>query len=238
MSSSLQAFAGQTDPDVRKQVARRWLSAAQAEHASIASFNRFSLQLLAVGAPGRLVERCQRAALEETHHARLCFGIASVYHGAALGPGELPMTGLSDTDFSFSAIVRGTIEEGCIGETLAAIDAEAARDAAAHPQLREVLETIRLDETAHAEFAFEAVAWALERAPTLRNVALVTYDRTLQRHRVAGPASPPTQQDLARHGLIGESQRRSLREKALPEILLPAKAALLGGECGVNRKED
>lgn len=64
-------------PAERSALASRWLDSALLEHASIASFARFSLHLLAVGAPPELLERTQRAALDEIEHARLAFAIVA-----------------------------------------------------------------------------------------------------------------------------------------------------------------
>ena len=63
--------------DVRHILSEQWSLAARFEHASIASFNKFSLELLAVGAPGTLVAAANRAALQEVEHAQACFAAAS-----------------------------------------------------------------------------------------------------------------------------------------------------------------
>jgi hypothetical protein len=75
------AFAARVDArgtDLRRRLAERWSRAALAEHASIASFARFTLQLL-------------RGGLDEIEHARLSFRVASVFAGRSLGPGPLPI---------------------------------------------------------------------------------------------------------------------------------------------------
>lgn len=221
----LREFADRAQPALRSLVAQRWLAAAQAEHASIASFNRFSLQLLAVGAPGRLVERCQQAALDEARHTKLCFEIGSVYLGQAVGPGALPMTGLESTRFDLQSLVLGTIEEGCIGESLAALEARAAMDLAEHPALVDALRTIARDESHHAELAFETVAWALAREPALGQTAREAFDTTVRRHRVERPSQPDTS-PLGPHGLLCATQRFALREEALRDVVEPAADGL------------
>jgi hypothetical protein len=74
------------------------------EHASVASFARFSLQLMAAGAPASLVEAAHRAALDEIEHARLTFRLASRYEGRALGPGPLPVDGSVAVDASLASL--------------------------------------------------------------------------------------------------------------------------------------
>lgn len=69
------------------------LADAQLEHASVAAFSSFSLSLLALGAPSRLLRSCAMATLDEIRHAELCFALASEYLGRALAPAPLDTTG-------------------------------------------------------------------------------------------------------------------------------------------------
>lgn len=110
-------------PDARRRpLADRWLEAAQMEHASIASFGRFALQLLRLGAPAELVQNAHVAALDEIEHARICFALASAYAGRAYGPGGLDgISGEFPSDLR--TVLCANVEEGCVGETLAALEA-------------------------------------------------------------------------------------------------------------------
>ena len=100
-----------------------WAESAQFEHASIGSFAKFSLHLLAVRAPPELLYACHDAARDELKHAELCFGLASRYARRPLGPGPLPLPVhvLGATDLA--SVLRAAIEEGCVGETLASLEA-------------------------------------------------------------------------------------------------------------------
>src|SRR5688572_9590040 len=60
----------------RTQLAAHWTKLGQMAHASIAAFARFSLQLLALGAPSDLVEPCTQALADANAHTKRCFGIA------------------------------------------------------------------------------------------------------------------------------------------------------------------
>ncbi|XXX78635.1 hypothetical protein WMF30_07650 [Sorangium sp. So ce134] len=66
----------------RREIAA--LEHASLERASIASFARLSLELLALGVPPALLAGAQQAAMVEIAHAR-----------AALGPGSLDVTGVA-----------------------------------------------------------------------------------------------------------------------------------------------
>jgi hypothetical protein len=132
------------------------------EHASIAAFARFSLQLLALGAPPELVDACTQALGDETTHTKLCFALASAYAGHAIGPGPLDVAGSLDVT-SLADIVDLVIAEGCFGETSAALDALSAAETATDPVIAAVYSQIAHDEQRHAELAFRFVRWALER---------------------------------------------------------------------------
>jgi hypothetical protein len=148
--------------DERAALAAHWTKLGQMEHASIAAFARFQLQLLALGAPPELVQACNQALIDETAHTQLCFGLASAYAGQAIGPGPLDVThSLAVTDLA--DIVDLVLMEGCFGETSAALEALDAAGTAADPVVRRTYEQIAADEERHAELAFRFVRWALER---------------------------------------------------------------------------
>src|SRR5205814_887725 len=73
----------------RAALGARYLEIALMEHASIAAFARFSLELLSLGAPSSLVERASTAMADEIRHARDAFALAGGYLGHPVGPGPL-----------------------------------------------------------------------------------------------------------------------------------------------------
>ena len=56
---------------------QEWVRRGLYEHASVASFARHTLDLLAAAAPAVLVSEAQQAATDEINHAQLCFGVAN-----------------------------------------------------------------------------------------------------------------------------------------------------------------
>jgi hypothetical protein len=146
----------------RAALAEHWMKMGQMEHASIAAFARFSLQLLSLGAPPELVEACTRALADETAHTKLCFQLASAYAGHAVGPGRLDVN-QSLAASSLDEIVDLVLAEGCFGETGAALEALESADSASDPVIKAAYEQIARDEQRHAELAFQFVRWALER---------------------------------------------------------------------------
>jgi hypothetical protein len=152
--------ASRLPPAERADKAAHWLQIARMEHASIAAFARFSLQLLALGAPPALVSESTAAMQDETEHAKIAFALASAYGGSPVGPSALPIDGALEVT-SMAAVVRLVVREGCIGETLAAIAAREEASAEADATVALLLDRIAEDETRHAALAFRFVQWAL-----------------------------------------------------------------------------
>jgi hypothetical protein len=86
---------------------------------------------------------------------------------------------------SLADIVELVIEEGCFGETAAALDALAAAETASDPVIGRAYAKIAADEQRHAELAFRFLRWALGRGGA--NVAA----------RIAGMIAAPPSSHLA-----------------------------------------
>jgi hypothetical protein len=233
VSGKVEGWARQAHPDVRRltdaeraRLAEHWTAIARMEHASVAAFARFTLELVSLGAPAELVEGAQRAMGDEIEHARLCFGLAGAY-GRAVGPGPLAMNGALD-ERSFETIVETAILEACVGETLAAVEAEDAAERATDPRVRDVLARIARDEARHAELGFRFLAWALARAECgVRERIARAFAAAVAAELAACDTSLPADtRDLGQHGVPSPAERRAVREFALREILLPAARSL------------
>ena len=217
------------DAELSTHVADRWTRVALMEHASIAAFARFSLQLLSLGAPPELVELATSAMADETKHAKACFAVASAYAGAPVGPGRLSVE-RSLNELSLREIVLTTIHEGCVGETVAAIEAREAAEHTADPALRALLLVISDDETRHAELAFRFVKWALAQGD-LALEAAVRAEFALLSGETTAPKNPPSSlhREALRHGIVPDSMRAMIRHQAVRDVILPCARALLGG---------
>jgi hypothetical protein len=180
----------------RSALADKWLNDARFEHASIASFARFCLDLLAFGAPPELVERAQRAMGDEIAHARACFALASAYAGRALGPGRLELRGV-EPSCSLAEAAAAAVREGCVNETVAALTAQRQAERTADPVVRAVLERIASDEAGHAELAFRFVAWALQTGDAAVHYAVRSAFRTPPRDQLEGVAEQAWREVIA-----------------------------------------
>lgn len=229
---------GPVDEGARQKLAAHWQRMGLMEHASIAAFARFALQLLGLGAPADLIEATNQALVDETRHARLCFALASHYAGRAIGPGPLELSGALDT-IDPAEILRTVILEGCVGETLAALEARQAAEVARDPRVAKLLASIAEDEARHAQLAWRFVQWLLGERPEL----IVVADETF---RAAVEGSSETTEDhaadvdLTAYGVVPRSRSRRLRREGLERVVIFCAQALLaqrkGAELERNQK--
>jgi len=223
---SLLPKAADLAPVLRARLAEQWTQVALMEHASIAAFARFTLQLMSLGAPASLIERATAAMADETKHAKACFAVASQYAAAPLGPGCLAIAGSLD-ESTLEAIVLNTVREGCLGETLAAIEAREAAEHASDPALRELLLTISEDETRHAELAYRFVKWALSwGGPELQRAVQREFSALAAETPRARGALTDDDQALLAHGIVPNQLRQTIRQQAIAEVILPCSRAL------------
>ena len=211
----------------RRAIVEHWTRAAQMEHASVAAFSRFSLQLLAVGAPPSLLEDAHRAALDEIKHAELCFSLATTYAGSSIGPGPLPVDERALTSWDLQSVAVGTVDEGCVGETIAALEAKAAAALTQDDAVRAVQLRIYEDESRHAELAWRFVRWAAQLGgPSLRAALREAFTRTIERFEAVTPLESIHEQRLEPHGILSERRKQMLRVQIMREVIRPALAEL------------
>ncbi|HEY4118064.1 MAG TPA: hypothetical protein VGM56_09420 [Byssovorax sp.] len=212
-------------PELGRALAEHWAAVAGTEHASVASFAQFSLQLLALGAPPELLVATQRAALDEIGHARAAYAIASAFAGRDLGPGPVDACGTALSG-SRAALIEMLIADACVSELVSVTEmlfvAAAATDAAI------VAFAVRAarEEEAHAALAWRALRWALEGASgDERRCA-----RGLLEGRIESLAHPPAPAfEAPEHGVLTWADLRESRRQALRDVAVPAVEALFTG---------
>lgn len=207
-----------------QRLSRFWLKAAQHEHASIASFSKFSLDLMALAAPPPLLLASLQAAADEVEHARICFAMASFYGRKSYGPGALSISGSVVTDDLATAAI-GALKDGCIGETTATLRAKRCVDLAEDPVVRTAFQIISVDEATHAELAWKFVGWALQTGGnTVRRALHTALSESLDESRHFLPHSTDNggwknsrseANDLEKYGLLSSESRAALAIEAL-----------------------
>lgn len=205
---------------------------ALAEHASVASFARLILSLLAFGAPADLVASAQRALGDEVRHASLCFGLARAFDDRVLGPGALDVRGALEDRLDVARFVTAVVREGCIEETIAALSVARARDAATEPTVALALASIARDEAEHAALSYRVLAFMLARHGEIAHrAARRAFEEGLAAHALASAAATSIDAgDLARracHGRLSDRERRKVAQDAIREVVRPTAEALL-----------
>lgn len=213
----------------RAMLAEAYAASGLMEHASVACFSRLALELMAAGAPALLVSEAHRAALDEVEHARACFSLASAYAGEAIEPGPIDLGGALAIDADLASIAVAAVREGCVGETLASVEAKAAAASTTDGAVRALLERIADDEGRHAELAWRVVAWTIDTGGERVRAAVRAAFGESCFTALPNEASLEGADRVAleRHGRLSASASRAAHVAALREIVRPCARALL-----------
>ncbi|MDC0666424.1 ferritin-like domain-containing protein [Nannocystis radixulma] len=237
---SVAAAGGETSPDLagldeatRARLGRLWAGDAAFEHASVASFGKLALELLAFGAPAELLRATHEAALDEVRHAQIGFALASRYLGAPIGPGPLPEARAFTGATSLAELAAAAVREGCFGETLAAAVAAAQHAGASDRAVRAALAAIAEEESRHAELAFKVVAWAIARggAAVRQRVAIAFAEALAEARAAAAPDSEDVTPAMRAHGRLPLGEVLAERRRTAETVVVPAMRQLLGLPC-------
>jgi hypothetical protein len=206
--------------ELLESLAEYWLAAAQMEHASVASFARLTLELLAVGAPPDLLTRAQQAGVDEVRHAQICFSLAQSYGGRAIGPGPLAVDGSLRAP-TLPELAAAAAREGCVWETAAALEASVIATQARDPVLAVLLRGIADDEARHAELAWDLVRWAVQSGgEPVRQAVIAALDDAVAALQ-AGELSPVIPDG---HGTLTGVPQQALRRHAATVVIALARA--------------
>jgi hypothetical protein len=209
-------------PAAREALVAHYTAMAALEHASVASFARFSLELLALGAPSELVTEAHKAALDEVEHARTAFAIASRLAGQVIGPDKLPAA-TAPLGASVEAFVASLVMEGCVGETLGAAEGLDVARRVEDPALRAALERIAADEERHAALAWRTLKWALEVfGGEAREAAAAAFAAAAVVY-AADPTEGPVNEAF---GMLAAATLGEIRRDVLAQVVGPCRGAL------------
>ncbi|HMV65665.1 MAG TPA: ferritin-like domain-containing protein, partial [Myxococcota bacterium] len=122
------------------------------------------------------------------------------------------------------SIVRATVREGCVAETISAAQAAIARDACADPALRALLAGVAEDEARHAALAWRFVRWAIGRDESLRAVVEAELARPLE----LPEAAPEADAGLLRaFGVMPDDELNATAREIHARVVTPCGRALL-----------
>ena len=211
-------------------LAQAWAETAMEAHAAIGAYARFTLQLMSLGAPPRLINGAAQAMQDEVAHAQACFSLARRYAGRDLGPGPLQgPPNLRETDLT--STVLSAVQRGCIQEAVSALSAREALEHCQEAAAREVLLSRQEIKAHQAQLAWHFVAWALRSTRQSGGRELADHVRVTFVTALEGKSGvhSPSERDrlLLRHGVLSRAQSLALRQRALRDVVLPSMEALL-----------
>ncbi len=211
-------------------LAGAWLADAQLEHASVAAFGRFMLQLLALGAPSSFVRDAACAAQDEVAHAEMCFALAARFAGQPQEPMPLNLSGALAAR-TLAEVAHEVVLEGWVGETVAAFIAGRQLEGATDPQVRRALERVFVDEARHSELGWRFVRWALDVGGEVVRVSVQrAFAAALEPSEQ--PPRPPLEESLANtsiwraFGRLGEGELLQAMHAAKTQVIAPCARAL------------
>jgi hypothetical protein len=215
----------------REALADAWLRDARDEHASVPAFAKISTSLVALGAPRELIEACHRAALDEIDHAQRTFTLASGYAGRTLGPAPLHALLGGDRDgrdpeVHLRKLAVETVEDGCLGEGVAAALAREGLAHATDARVRDTLAVIARDEAAHAELAWRILDWCCTTGGADLRDAVRAKLHELPRTIVPARVDARIAGELRRHGQVLAERRREIFVETRQDVVARATAIL------------
>ena len=216
------------------EVGLYWLQQAEAEHASVASFARHTLQLMSLGAPSELLIASQAASIDEIKHAKMCYSLASIFINTDISPESLDVEeSLGDLDVK--SIIKSVIREGCIEETLAAIEAHFRANHSEDLEIKQVLNEIAEDEMKHAQLAWDTIAWISKQYPDYEKFIKKTFlenfdeqanilkDNELENSKNLC-SEPQKNNYLKRFGILIPEDQERVRNLGIEKIIKPTYA--------------
>ena len=209
-------------------IAMKFANQGEGEHASIASFARHTLQLMTMGAPPTLLMGSQKASLDEIKHARMCYSVAEAFLGKNVQPNDLEIDG-GIKALSRQDVIKSVINEGCIGETIAAVQAQLGSQYVRQPMVKNILEKIASDESNHAQLAWTTVQWARNRFPDLRDIIEETFRASLDQPIKKIEKLPKqfcndckNEEVLREHGLLLDVDHHITQNLGIQKVIEPA----------------
>jgi len=128
---------------------------AHLEAASTTAFRQLAAQLRRWGAPADLIDRCLRAAREESEHADTVTALATARGGDVVAPRRQP------AEETLLQVALHNATEGCVFETWAALAAYLKAGRAEDAEVRSAYARIAQEEAGHGQLAWDLHAWLM-----------------------------------------------------------------------------
>jgi hypothetical protein len=209
------ADSHQLTMEQRQILSTFWLRTAQMEHASVASFHQFALDLMRFGANPELLMRTNKAIMDEISHAKAAFAITEGFLGHPFSPQDFAMK-LEQVDNLADFAIKVAVE-GAFNETLAVVIASFQKEQCTDYAIQKFLTDIIREEAEHAELAWDTLRWLIDKGGDVVVDALWTL---LERDFIPDVQNIPLV-GIPSHGLPSKNQAFSLLQNAYQHVVLP-----------------
>ena len=208
----------------RQLLAVFWLRTAQMEHASVASFHQFALDLMRFGASPDLLIRTNKAIMDEISHAKAAFAITEGFLNQSLSPGDFDMKIQPAKDLIDFA--KKVALEAAINETLAVILATLQREQCTDYAIKKFLTDIIREEAEHAELAWDTLRWLIKKGgqgvvDSLWSLTTIDFTPDVSSFPIIGIPS---------HGLPSQRVTSSVLKHAYQHVVIPNIKIILEDE--------
>jgi hypothetical protein len=153
------AALGFDAPPVGRELGTHFARASCMEASSVEAFRMLRDELVAYGAPKRLVRAARRAIRDEQRHVRQTSALARRFGEEPIAPAVPPPRRLR----SLEAMALDNAREGCVRETFSALECAWQAQVAADPVVRATMNRIAQDELRHLALSWDVHAWVMGR---------------------------------------------------------------------------
>lgn len=205
-------------------IGQQWRENGRTEHASVASFARLTLDLMALGAPRELVTSANQDALDEIRHTEACFSLAHALDGRVESPRPFPEAQRAHTlstvrsvalaQLAVLSLVDGAFHEGVSARVIAKLARRAQ-----HPKIIGILKQIAADEGRHAAHGWDVVEWCLEQGGVSVESALLGAVRVLPGRMRSSLPEPAVNGAWEPWGIHGEALEREEYAAARADVV-------------------
>jgi hypothetical protein len=167
------ASLGFAVPPAGREVGTHFARVALLEAGSVEAFRRLRDELLAHGAPGRLVRAASRAIRDERRHVRQTAALARRFGEQPIAHAPMPPHPIR----SLAAMALENAVEGCVRETYSALECAWQAELATDPVVRATMKRIARDEMRHLALAWGVHAWVSARLPSAGRADVIAAQR-------------------------------------------------------------
>ena len=136
------------------------------------------------------------------------------------------------SQMSIKDIIKSLVQEGCIEETLSAMEARFQARWTDIPAIKDSLETIAMEETSHAQLAWNTISWIIGEYPGEKQFIMETFREAFEAYWVDSSKHTDTTDSnifpvqcggnsMRRFGLVTNKDRNLIRKAGVELVIGP-----------------